>query len=347
MAPLDHIPAPDELARAMAALPPERREEVAATLALPGHHLACLWEEGTLAGLALGLARPTGGMMRLLLVWIAPGVLDRTSAALVLAERLADQAKAVGLLGWRRGGGTVIDAELLPAFGVEAEAEHWFGNLRLPVQEGLVYYRQSTRFTCGPASLLMAMRLLQGEAPTRDAEIALWREATSIVSLSGPGGCDPFGLALAARRRGLQARVLASTPGPMLMERADTEEKRDLIRFVQEGFRAEVAASGLQAEQRAFEVEDLAAALDEGAMVLVLVSQTLTQGRDTPHWILLHGRAGGAKDGWFLISDPWTEPARGEGEADARALPVNASVLDRMAWYGEPPYRTAVVLRTA
>jgi hypothetical protein len=334
-------PSRTEAARALAALPPELAAGTAPVLSRPGHLLVCLWEGEQLAGCILGLARPTGAVLRLALAWVPPAARDAVAVGHALATKLEAAARARGLLCWRGGPDSVIDAGLRSPLGIAQGDEHWLGNERAEPARPVPYHRQTTRFTCGPASLLMALGALQpGRVPGRQEEIALWREATTIVSLSGPGGCDPLGLALAAEARGFAARVFLSTREPVLMERADTEEKRDLIRFVQAEFRKRVAAANLPVEERPFTMEDIRSALADGALVLVLVSQTLTQGRDTPHWILLHGQAGD----WFLTSDPWIDPDRGEVAEDAHHVPIRAAMLERMAWYGSPPYRAAVVV---
>ena len=54
---------------------------------------------------------------------------------------------------------------------------------------------QTTEFTCGPASLLMALDYF--DCPKCDPaaeELEIWREATTIYMTSGHGGCGPYGL---------------------------------------------------------------------------------------------------------------------------------------------------------
>ena len=52
---------------------------------------------------------------------------------------------------------------------------------------------QGTPFTCGPASLQMALRALQPDYPvTPEDELDIWREATTIFMTSGHGGCHPM-----------------------------------------------------------------------------------------------------------------------------------------------------------
>ena len=64
-------------------------------------------------------------------------------------------------------------------------------------------YNQSLDFTCGPASLMMAIRALDKTQPLdRAHELQLWREANTVFMGKGHPGSSPYGLALAAWRRG-------------------------------------------------------------------------------------------------------------------------------------------------
>lgn len=310
---------------------------------LSGFEGALLLREGA-EGVALALRRPTGLVLRLAAFWISPGAADAEATARALAARLEAAAREAGLLALRA---APEDAPWLDPAGLRhlglaplaaPYAERWLGN-DAP-RRALPLYAQTTPFTCGPASLLMGFQALAGRAPTRSEEIALWREATTIVSLAGPGGCDPHGLALAARARGFGARILATTDRALLTERADTAQKRELIEFAQSELWAQSAAAGIPVTLGDFAIAPLAAHLGAGGLVLLLIDQHPTHGRHSPHWILLHQ----ARDGWFLVNDPWPDPPRGETAADAANLPIRAEALERMAWFGEPPYRAAVLL---
>ena len=48
--------------------------------------------------------------------------------------------------------------------------------------------------------------------PAPAFEFQLWREATTIFMTSGPGGCEPYGLAVALKRHGLRPEVYVSRP---------------------------------------------------------------------------------------------------------------------------------------
>ena len=56
----------------------------------------------------------------------------------------------------------------------------------------LPYYNQSTDFTCGPSSLMMAMTALdKSQAIDRAHELQLWREANTVFMGKGHPGSSP------------------------------------------------------------------------------------------------------------------------------------------------------------
>ncbi len=169
----------------------------------------------------------------------------------------------------------------------------------------------------------------------RSLEVAIWREATTIVSMDGPGGCDPYGLALAAASRGYGTRVFMSTSEPILIDRGNTEPKRDLMKFVQSDFKTRVFEAGITVKERAFDIAELRDALTDGSIAVVLVDQRETHGRTAPHWVAVHA----AGDDHFLVNDPWFEPDALETPVDVVDLPIRDAMLEKMSWYGETPYR--------
>ena len=71
------------------------------------------------------------------------------------------------------------------------------------------YFHQTTEFTCGPACMMMALAWADRRShPAPAFEFQLWREATTIFMSSGPGGCEPYGMAVALKRRGLGRRSM-------------------------------------------------------------------------------------------------------------------------------------------
>lgn len=213
----------------------------------------------------------------------------------------------------------------------------------------LPYYAQTTGFTCGAVALMLARRRLVPDAPVdRRTEVELWRQATTVHAPRGPGGCDPFGVACAAARKGLGVRVVSSSAGPFFTGRAYDEAQLELMRFVQAGFRDEADARGVAVETRQWTHADLAATLSAGGSAIVLIDQMLFHGEAIPHWVLVHGHvAEGESDGTYAVDDPWVEPPDRETDTDRFDLPVPADALDAMAWWGVEPVRAVVLVEGA
>jgi len=135
------------------------------------------------------------------------------------------------------------------------------------------YFHQTTEFTCGPACLLMA--LAWGDrafTPSPAMEFRLWREATTIFMSNGLGGCEPFGMAVALKRRGLSSEIFVSRPGPYFLDTVRSAEKRRVMRIAQEDFVAEAKALGLPVHLTNADESVAMPALDAGAAAIVLVS---------------------------------------------------------------------------
>ncbi len=346
---------PEAWDRLLAGLP----EGLAAVLSAHGglqrrRVLVAAGSDGRAIGLAHLASRPATAQAKLDLLW-APDDAPLRDLLLAEAER---QAAAEGAVLLKLQGGPALGLsplELrqagyapLPPSPQERHAGAGVGYCKAlsgnaaPWAAPPAYYSQTTAFTCGPVCLGMALAGFGLTPPlSRAEEIQIWREATTVHAPAGPGGCDPFGLALAAARRGLAPRIFSSSFEAILQNRAKTEEQRDLIRFVQAGFRREAEALGLATENRAFALEELLAEVADGALVILLIDEVHMHAEGAPHWILLHGFCGDA----VLASDPWIDDHLGESWVDASALAIPRSALDAMAWYGDPAYRCAVVLR--
>ncbi|WP_095202612.1 peptidase C39 family protein [Mesorhizobium carmichaelinearum] len=297
------------------------------------------YSEGRLEAIVIGQRRPAAAMMRIALFWSAPSFIAADGPRLL--EALETKALAQDVLCLR------ADEATVQRIGGQWERREGFLQRGIGLQPTRGHgqippsWPQTAGFTCGPSALAMAMAGLDPALrPDRALEVELWREATTIIGPSGPGGCDPYGLALAAHRRGLRVEMFMSSAGPIFLDRAASEERRGLMRFVQAGFKHEAEAASLPIEPRAFAVEEIGQALDRGFLALVLIDQAVMMGHTCPHWLLVHGHGGGV----YFVNDPWIEPDRLELPMDVIDLPVSATELDRMAWYGNPAYRAAVLV---
>jgi ribosomal protein S18 acetylase RimI-like enzyme len=207
------------------------------------------------------------------------------------------------------------------------------------IRTSVPYVQQSVDFTCGPCCLMMALAHFQPGFPLDEVtEIRLWREATTVFMLSGPGGCEPFGLAVTAFERGLSAEIIVSHQGALFLQSVRSQEKRRVMELTQADFRASAERYGIPVDYRLFTLDDIRAAIAAGNLVVVLVSGYLMFGKKVPHWVLVVG-----DDGQHLVvHDPWVEDERGETRIDAAAIPVPHHIFFGMARFGG--MRAAVIL---
>ena len=203
------------------------------------------------------------------------------------------------------------------------------------------YYRQTTDFTCGPASLMMAVSALNPDyQPEIDEELQLWREATTIFMTSGHGGCGPHGLALAARRRGFRVALTLNQTGPLFVSSVRTADKKQILERVHQQFLAQMKEQHIEPEYGHFTLPQLEHGLSRGGLPLVLISTYHLDGRKAPHWVLVC-----AIDKEFVyIHDPDIDEAAGESPVDKQYLPIERSRFDRLARYGQQGLRTLVWL---
>lgn len=312
--------------------------------------------DGAVAGYAMVLYRRGSGVARLYSLAVAPGrqgaglgarLLAAAEAAAYARDRLVlrlevreADARAVGFYLARgyRGIGRETGYYADGAAALRCEKRLRGSHAALPA---VPYHEQSTDFTCGPACLMMARAHFDPAfRPDAVTEIRLWREATTVFMMSGPGGCEPYGLAVAAHENGLAARLIVSADGPLFLDSVRSAEKRKVMQLAQADFRARVARHRIAVARRAFTLADIRGALAGGRLVAVLVSGFLMFGKKVPHWVLVIG----ADDGHLVLHDPWVEAERGETAADAAAIPVPDAVFMRIAQFGRAGLRAAVIL---
>ncbi|MCC6624801.1 MAG: peptidase C39 family protein [Deltaproteobacteria bacterium] len=201
------------------------------------------------------------------------------------------------------------------------------------------YYAQTTEFTCGPATLAMALETFGVETASPSLELQLWREANCVDLISSPGGCDPIGLALAAQRRGLWASVHASHPGPYFVEVTRGQTAKSIMTYAQDVFRAHALAAGTPVHYQALALPELVAALDRGALAIVLVSPWLLMRSTVPHWVLAYARTSSA----IVIHDPYRDPDPARAPAhEAVAIPFTE--FEHMAVWGRTRLSATIIL---
>lgn len=312
--------------------------------------------DGKVAGYAVVLFRKGTAVARLYSIATAPqaggsgvgrALLEAAEDAAYDHDRLLlrlevrqDNARAIGIYekaGYRRIGREAdYYADGMAALRMEKTLR---GDV--PLVTKVPFYEQTCEFTCGPCCLMMAQAYYDPSfLPDAVKEIRLWREATTVFMMSGPGGCEPFGLAVAAYDRGLSAGIIVNFHGALFLQSVRSVEKRRVMELAQVDFRLRAESHGIPVSYRVFTLDDIREALAGGKLVIVLVSGYLMFGKKVPHWVLAIGDDGDH----IMIHDPWVEDERNETMADAANIPVPYAIFMTMAQFGRDGLRAAIIL---
>lgn len=202
------------------------------------------------------------------------------------------------------------------------------------------WLKQTTPFTCGPAALMMAMHgLNKTYQPSREEEINLWREATTIFMTSGHGGCHPIGLALAAKRRQFAVEVWINQSSTLFIDGVRSEEKKQVVELVDNCFKREASEQGIKIHYANITQNDLINAFKSGAIPLILISTYLMDRKKAPHWVVMSG----FDDDCLYMHDSDPEEGR-KSELDSQFIPIAREDFDRMSCFGKTRLRTAVIV---
>jgi predicted double-glycine peptidase len=216
---------------------------------------------------------------------------------------------------------------------------------RRPNARRVPYWNQTTDFTCGPSALMMVMSAFDPAITmSRPFEYELWREANSVIMRGkGPAGCSPYGLAMAAYRRGFEVEIHVNHRNAFLADRCRSAKRREVVEIVQKMDLAELAASGLEVVHDWPGVAGIEARYGDGWLPIVLVSTHLIHGDHTPHWVVVTG----FDPDRVYVNDPWVSRNKGQSEADQTDRPVGRDDFNRMARYGKKKERSVLFLRRA
>jgi ribosomal protein S18 acetylase RimI-like enzyme/predicted double-glycine peptidase len=210
-----------------------------------------------------------------------------------------------------------------------------------PQLERVAWYEQTLDFTCGPACLIMAMRTFDPAiAASRSLELKLWREATTIFMTSGLGGCGPYGLALAAHRRGFGAEVWVSDPGVQMIDSVRSAEKKEVITLVQADMEQEIHERGIGLNFGVLDATALEKSFERGMVPVVLISSWQIYNEKSPHWVVVSG----FDEHFVYVNDPFIDYDEGETAVDSINMPIGRSQFARMARYGRKGLQAVVLI---
>ncbi len=161
----------------------------------------------------------------------------------------------------------------------------WERLIRLEVP----FYHQHYEFTCGPASLMMAMKHFDREMPlSRDLEVDIWREASMVEVY----GTSRYGLAYSAAVRGFGAKVFSNLASfgfvDKLEPRVENINRRLLELFFQER-RRRCLELGVKEQKAAISTDVLRAELASDSVPLLLTNAIHFSDEDIPHWVVVTG----------------------------------------------------------
>ncbi|MGL4476530.1 MAG: GNAT family N-acetyltransferase/peptidase C39 family protein [Shewanella sp.] len=204
----------------------------------------------------------------------------------------------------------------------------------------LPLYVQTTPFTCGAACLLMAFAYLRSSfKPSRNEEIQLWREATTIYMAAGHGGCSGRGLALAAHKRGFNVELFSRADGVPFIDSVRSQDKKDVITLVHDNFDSQLREAKVAIHESVPTIAMLETWIAEGACVLMLISTYRFNGNKEPHWIILSGMS----ELFFYFHDPEVQHA--DASVGASFVPINKSAINQIMGFGKQKHVACVVVR--
>jgi ribosomal protein S18 acetylase RimI-like enzyme len=307
-------------------------------------YVLVLFHRGTSLGRIYSLAVNSDmrgkGIARLLMQAGESAALEQDCLALRLEVR-ADNDSAIALyraLGYRQFG---IYEDYYEDHAPALRFQKRLLAIRTQAPGVVPWYGQTLPFTCGPASLLMAMKALDPDiVMDRRHELQIWREATSIFMTTGHGGCGPRGLALAAFRRGFDAELYINVEGPLFVHGVRTDLKKEVLELVHQDFKEQVEAAGIIEHGEEISFELLEQALASGAYVLMLISCWSFSRQKSPHWVVLTG----IDEHYVYLHDPEVDEDEDKTLLDTQNVPVPRSHFWRMARFGKEGLRTAVII---
>lgn len=151
------------------------------------------------------------------------------------------------------------------------------------------FYRQHFDFTCGPASLMMAMKYLDRTlCLNKDMEIDLWREGNLVALLA----TSRYGLAYSAAIRGFFVKISSNTGG---LDFVDTfvpslnEPDLQILKNHVSERRCRCRKLGVRERKESITKETLRTALSLNHVPLLITNSSYFSHDNLPHWIAVTG----------------------------------------------------------
>ncbi len=156
-----------------------------------------------------------------------------------------------------------------------------------PVNTQVPYYKQHYDLTCGPASLMMAMKYFDKHLPlTKCLEIDIWREGNMVEVY----GTSRFGLAYSAAIRGFHVRVTSRTGRIDFVDRLipplkDLNTYMLKLHFYE---RRERCRKLVEERKEPISSRTIYNTLLSNYVPLIITSILFCKGENLPHWIVVN-----------------------------------------------------------
>jgi len=201
------------------------------------------------------------------------------------------------------------------------------------------FYEQTTDFSCGPASLMMALKTLKPEYEmSRREELRIWREATAIFMAAGHGGCSPYGLALSAWHRGLKVTIYINQEEAPFLDGVRGEEKKSVIQVVHDDFMAEIKTTDIKVKVQNLDTQEIDRILQNGKPIIALISTWRLNRNKAPHWVYVTA----SDDRFVYINDPDDNDDPHLTQTDFIHVPIEKGIFAEMARFGQKRLRCLI-----
>ena len=133
--------------------------------------------------------------------------------------------------------------------------------------------------------------------------------------------------------------VHSGSSTPLFVDGVRSNEKKEIIETVHREFVAQSEAAGMTVRYANFDRKAMLAALDRGAVPVVLISTYRLNQRKIPHWVVVSGN----DERCFYVHDP-NAADRNEKAVDCQFIPIVQEDFDPMSSFGGNRLRTAIIL---
>ena len=140
--------------------------------------------------------------------------------------------------------------------------------------------------------------------------------------------------------RGFGIEIYVSETDELLVGSVRSEEKKEVIKLVNEDFLEEIQTHRLPLYYSRLSTHDLEEKLKAGGIPLVLISSYKIYQEKFPHWIVVTG----LDERFIYVHEPYVDVDFGKSITDCVNMPIARKDFERMARYGRSAQRAAVIL---